>query len=149
MEQLGIGRQYTSGEITNGANPLTLYDRYGSMAYGVILTIIPEPELAQEVLIDLFASSELKSQWGVSSHTAGEIIRLARIKALAARAASLDLHQGNITSDMTNTTEVEKLVFDLSFRQGYTVEDVAKKLQVSQTNVLRFIHTYFKQLRSS
>ncbi len=142
-----VYRQPTSQEIIRQADHLSLYDRYGSMAYGIILQIIPEPELAQTVLVDLFTSPQIKSCAEMSSHATSEIIRLARSKAIAARLAPVAASQSISTSTTNDNTE--KLVFDLSFCQGYTLEAIAEKLQLSHTNVLKFIYTYFKHLRSS
>jgi hypothetical protein len=142
-----VERKITSQEVIRHKDQLTLYDRYGSMAYGIILRIIPDPESAQAVLIDLFSSPELKACAEVPAHTAGEIIRLARIKALAAKPDSTTFVPTRPDSDTNDN--LEKLVFDLSFCQGYSPETIAEKLQLSRTNVLKSIYTYFKNLRSS
>ncbi len=139
-----VYRKPTSQEIIRQADHLSLYDRYGSMAYGIILQIIPEPELAQSVLIDLFSSLQIRSYAEMSAHTTGNIIRLARSKAIAAR--PVPVTQSIPISNTNDNTE--KLVFDLSFCQGYSLEAIAKKLQLSHTNVLKSIYTYFKHLRS-
>ncbi|RYZ47812.1 MAG: hypothetical protein EOP49_20260, partial [Sphingobacteriales bacterium] len=68
---------------------LTLYDRYGAMAYGVIMQIIPQPDLAQNVLIDLFASPEIASLPDSPSQAACAIVRMARTKALSAKSVEL------------------------------------------------------------
>ncbi|WP_381503932.1 RNA polymerase sigma factor [Spirosoma flavum] len=142
-----VYKQPTSQEVIRQADHLALYDRYGSMAYGLILQIIPEPDLAQAVLVDLFTSPQLKSYAETPSQVAGEIIRLARNKALIAK----PIHTTPSLSIPVSTTNdnTAKLVFDLSFCQGYTPEAIAEKLQLSRTNVLKSIYTYFKQLRSS
>ncbi|WP_461135949.1 hypothetical protein [Spirosoma lituiforme] len=148
-----VEQKQTSPEVIRRVGQLTLYDRYGSMAYGVILRIIPEPEPAQAVLIDLFSSPQLREYAGTSSHTAGEIIRLARQKALTARSTAT-LSSPIVTDSTRNRNfaandNVENTVFELSFCQGYSTDAIAEKLQLSQTNVLKSIYTYFKQLRSS
>ena len=131
-----------SQEGNRAVDRLSLYDRYGSIAYGIILQIIPEPELAQTVLIDLFTSPQVKSYTDTPLQAGGEIIRLARAKALQARPTI------QAPFPVTNDN-AEKLVFELSFYQGYTIEEIATKLQLSQTDVLKTIHCYFKKLRSS
>ncbi|AKD54114.1 hypothetical protein [Spirosoma radiotolerans] len=146
-------KRQTSQEVIRHADQLTLYDRYGSMAYGVILRIIPEPERAQAVLIDLFSSPQLLACAEIPTHTAGEIIRLARAKALAAKCvapvSSLTLSDSDVNGHFDTNDNVENIVFDLSFCQGYSLEAIAEKLQLSRTNVLKSIYTYFKHLRSS
>ncbi|WP_240625434.1 hypothetical protein [Spirosoma pollinicola] len=119
------------------------------MAYGVILRIIPQTQIAQAVLINLFSSPELKACVDDPSHAAGEIIRLARTKALAARPVpnNDDTKRLRPVVDMNDT--VEKVVFDLSFCQGYTPDAIAEKLHLSRTNVMKSIYVYFKDLRSS
>ena len=146
-------KKQNSQEVIRHADHLTLYDRYGSMAYGIILRIIPEPEQAQAVLVDLFSSPQLKEFAATPAHTAGEIIRLARLKALAVKPvatfSSPTLADSGINTDFDANDNVENVVFNLSFCQGYSTEAIADKLQLPRTNVLKSIHTYFKQLRSS
>lgn len=143
-----INIESTSQKPLVCVNHLALYDQYGSMAYGVILHILPDPTLAQAVLIDLFRSPQLKSY--TKAPTAGEIIRLARVKALAARPILTNPAQESVPLPTENdTTNTAKLVFTLSFCQGYTVEEIAEKLQLSSRSVLKAFHTYFNYLRSS
>lgn len=129
-----------------------LYDQYGPMAYGIILRIIPEPEQAQAVLVDLFSSPQLREFSETPAHIAGEIIRLARLKALAARSATIlppRSSNSTINNAFNANDNLENIVFNLSFCQGYSTDAIAEKLQLTRTNVLRSIYTYFKQLRSS
>ena len=142
-------RKRDAQEVIRHADRLSLYDRYGSIAYGIILQIISEPELAQTVLIDVFSSPQISSLTESSAYAIGPIIRLARAKALEARPESTALNQPLPIQVSETNVNTEKLVFNLSFYQGYTTEEIADKLQLSQTNVLKTIYTYFKQLRSS
>lgn len=137
----------TVEERTPGADCLTLYDRYGGLAYGIILQILPEPEQAQRVLIDLFSSPQVKSYTEFSNRVSGGIIRLAREKALAARPTTLTKSLTIPTITVNDTTD--KLVFDLSFYKGHTIDEIADKLQLSRANVLTKISSYFKHHRSS
>ena len=138
--------QKTSQAVLIKEELLALYDQYGSMAYGVILSIIPEPELAQAVLVDLFASLQVVSD--NQEPSAIEIIRLARIKALDAKPRYI--RQVSVPLLVANDTiDTAKLVFDLSFCQGYNIDAVAEKLDLSPKNVLNVLYTYFKHLRSS
>lgn len=142
-----VEKQSASQEVSRQVDALTLYDRYGSMAYGIILRIIPEPETAQTVLIDLFASPPLRSLTNVTARTAGEIIRLARTKALAAK-SDVNTSAPPVLAYVANDN-TPKLVFDLLFTQAYTPEAFADKLQLSRSTVLESIYTHFKHLRSS
>lgn len=142
-----VEKKSTSQEVARYSAHLTLYDQYGAMAYGIILRIIPQPQIAQAVLINLFSSPELTACVDNPAHAAGEIIRLARTKALTARPVPDDTVEPKPVSTPNDT--VEKAVFDLSFCQGYTPDAIAEKLQLSRTNVLKSIYSYFKNLRSS
>ncbi len=128
-------------ESTPGADCLTLYDRYGGLAYGLILQIIPEPEQAQRILIDLFSSPQVKSYTEFSNRVSCGIIRLAREKALAARPATL-------TKSLTVNDTTDKSAFDLSFYKGHTIDEIADKMQLSRAGVLTKISSYFKHHRS-
>ena len=129
-------------EITPGADCLTLYDRYGGLAYGIILQIIPEPEQAQRVLVDLFSSLQVKSYTEFSNRVSSGIIRLAREKALAARPPAL-------TKPLTVNDTTDKSAFELSFYKGHTIDEIADKMQLSRASVLTKISSYFKHHRPS
>ena len=137
----------TVRESTSGADCLTLYDRYGGLAYGIILQIIPEPEQAQRVLIDLFSSPQVKAYTEFSNRVSSGIIRLAREKALAARPITGTMSLASSVMAVNDTTD--KSVFDLSFYKGHTIDEIADKLQLSRANVLTKISAYFKHHRSS
>ncbi len=127
---------------------LALYDQYGSVAYGIILQILPQPHLAQEVLVDLFASPELGAYQAQPSSMALAIVRLARARALAAK-AKLEAASPVKGPGVVSTTDLPKLIFDLSFCQGCTPDQIAERLQLSKADVLIAIHTYFKSFRHS
>ncbi|MVM41498.1 hypothetical protein GO730_33750 [Spirosoma sp. HMF3257] len=132
--------------VNRETNCLSLYDRFGALAYGIILQIIPEPEIAQTVLVDLFSSLPIEFYAEGSDPVSSELIRLARKKALAAKP---ERYNRSLSSqEPTTNDDLGKLVFDLSFYQGFSVEDIADKLQLTKTNVLSMIYAYFKQQRS-
>ncbi|GAB4022297.1 hypothetical protein [Spirosoma koreense] len=146
LKRINIDSAYR--EVSGAVDQLALYDKYSAMAYGIILTIIPEPEVAQKVLMDLFASPPLSAC--PEAPTAGEIIRLARTKALAAKSVSVNLPDSPIPFAQSNdAVNIAEIVFNLSFCQGYTPEAVAEKLNLSTTNVFKAFYSYFKHLRSS
>ena len=133
-------------KVTSGDDCLSLYDRYGSLVYGVILRILPEPKLAQTVLIDLFTCPEVKSYTESPLLVSSKLIRLARAKALGARSAN---SIKSLTISPTTNEDLNKRVFDLSFYEGYSVQEIAEKLHLSPADVLKMISVYFKQQRTS
>ncbi|GAB3999135.1 hypothetical protein GCM10028807_48500 [Spirosoma daeguense] len=135
--------------IKNNADDslLSLYDRYSSLAYGVILQIIPEQALAQKVLVDLFSSEEVKSYAQDPIAANGKLIRLARNKALEARPAHLI--KTFAIDALTVSDDLGKLVFELSFYQGYSIPEIAEKLKLPSADVMKTLSTYFKQHRTS
>lgn len=126
---------------------LALYDRYGSMAYGIILQIIPQSQQAQAVLVDLFASSELQNYTTPSSNVAMAIIRMARSKALEAKART-GAFPHPVEPDKRKAS-LPEIVFDMAFRQGYSVDAVADSLQLAKKDVLKAIRDYSISFRQA
>lgn len=124
---------------------LALYDTYGSLAYGVILQIIPQQEVAQEVLVNLFTSPQLNQCVESPATTSCAIIRLARQQALEA-SRSLPSFSAQLPIEKNN---LPKTIFDLSFRQGYEPRIIAEQLQIPYAEVIKSIRDYFKYLRTS
>jgi DNA-directed RNA polymerase specialized sigma24 family protein len=138
-------------EVKVDSNRIKLYERYGAMAYGVILQIIPEKDLAQRILIDLFSSSQIEElNPEATQGVASSIIRQARSKALAARkttSSNTDLFVSTTTAPGNN--KQAKFVFNLAFCQGFTPETIAQRLQIPYSVVMQAIHEYFLFLRTS
>ncbi|MNL78489.1 hypothetical protein D3C87_2048900 [compost metagenome] len=42
-----------------------------------------------------------------------------------------------------------QIIFDLAFRQGFTPDEVAGKLNISKAEVLRSFHEFFKSYRNA
>lgn len=125
---------------------LTLYDRYGAMAYGVIMQIIPQPDLAQKVLIDLFASPEIVSLPDSPSQAACAIVRMARTKALSAKSVEIPaLAEFKLTPNID--ANLPELVFDLSFNKGFKLDAIAERLELTYFDVLKAIREYVKSIR--
>lgn len=136
-----------SGESTNPdyRDRLTLYDRYGAMAYGVITQIVPQPAIAQTVLVELFASSQVAFLPTVTpTQTACAIVRLARLKAIEARQEVPVLSGFDTNADRNDN--LPELVFDLSFNQGYRLEFVAQRLEMKYLDVLQAMRQYVRSL---
>lgn len=126
---------------------LTLYDRYGAMAYGVITQIISQPDIAQNVLIDLFASPEIRSLPDFPSQTACAIVRMARAKALRAKPVEPPALVGSKLNPGTNVN-LPELVFDLSFNKGFRLDAIAERLELTYFDVLKAIREHVKSIRT-
>lgn len=137
-----------TGNLLQNTNttPLSLYDQYGAMAYGVILQIIPHEQLAQEVLVDLFNS--------LTFHNCGEgvsnaicILRNARIKAIEFSNRFKSLLPAN--ESIVNKDDLPKLIFDLAFKQGIPLDVVAEKLGITKDDAMKAIGQQVKSFRKS
>lgn len=120
---------------------IELYERYGSMAYGVILRIIPQPEQAQAILVDLFATIPTECKPDRHERIGVLIIRLARSKALASRPGLVDR---TVTSFQPAERNLPKVVFNLAFWYGCRADEIAGRLNMATGDVLRAIRTYVK-----
>ena len=129
--------------------PLELYDKYGAMAYGIILQIIPQPHLAQEVLVNVFSSPLLQSCNSYPFTFAVCVIKLARAKAVEAKRKLMSIAPPQAENDHNTNERSPELIFDLAFREGYTPEEVAVKLNISKLEVLKAFHDFFKSYRNS
>jgi hypothetical protein len=144
-----MSRLRQTGNLLQNANttpPLSLYDQYGAMAYGVILQIIPHEQLAQEVLVDLFNS--------LTFHNCGEgvsnaicILRNARIKAIEFSNRFKSLLPAN--ESIINKDDLPKLIFDLAFKQGIPLDVVAEKLGITKDDAMKAIGQQVKSFRKS
>lgn len=120
---------------------MALYEQYGSMAYGIILRIVPQPELAQTVLVDLFATLSIAERANDTEPVSAFIIRMARRKALASRPGS---EERSLTSFQPTERNLPKVVFNLAFWHGCHVTEIADRLNIATTDVLRAIRAYVK-----
>ncbi len=123
---------------SGNANRLSLYDRYGSVAYGVILQIIPQPQQAQEILIDLFASPELQTRLSPTANITCFIVKLAREKALDYRQK-----QQLPAPALPSPTKQSELIFNLLFYQNQPPESIAERLQIQRSAVFGAIREFF------
>lgn len=131
---------------TNTKPPLSLYDQYGAMAYGVILQIIPHEQLAQEVLVDLFNSLTFQN-CGDGVNNAICILRNARIKAIEFNNRFKSLLPAN--ESIVNKDDLPKLIFDLAFKQGIPLDVVAEKLGITKDDAMKAIGQQVKSFRKS
>lgn len=138
-----------TGNLLQNANttpPLSLYDQYGAMAYGVILQIIPHEQLAQEVLVELFNS--------LTFHNCGEgvsnaicILRNARIKAIEFSNKFKSLLPANENDSIVDKDTLPKLIFDLAFKQGIPLDIVAEKFEITKDDAMKAIAQHVKSFR--
>lgn len=126
---------------------LEVYDQYGAMAYGIILQILPQVHLAQEVLVSVFSSPQLQSCNSYPFTFAACVIKLAREKAVEAKKKLTALTP--IGTEYIPGDTSPQSIFDLAFRQGFTPEEVAGKLNISKSEVLRSFHEFFKSYRNA
>ena len=149
LERINNGIQNPPPALsTNKLTPLEVYDQFGSMAYGIILQIIPQPHLAQEILVSVFSSPLLQACNSYPFSFAVCVIKLARAKAVEAKRKLSEMSPlGNI-----NTAAVDRspeAIFDLSFRQGYSPDEVAEKLHLTKSEVIKAFHDFFKSSLNS
>jgi len=146
---MSVLKRLDKTSVSGNTERLALYETYGAMAYGVILQIVPQPDLAQQVLVDLFVSPQLERCMESPASPGCSIVRLARSKALEASRTTGTLPP-SFSEYKTNEKETtEKLVFDLSFRQGHSLGTIAERLQIPYSDVMKSIRNYFKYLRTS
>ncbi|MCF0058945.1 RNA polymerase sigma factor [Dyadobacter sp. CY356] len=132
---------------TKNSAPLTtleVYDQYGAMAYGIILQIVPQPHLAQEILVSVFSSPLLQSCNSYPFTFAVCVIKLARAKAVEAKRKLLTIAPFSADNAYSSNENTPELIFDLAFRQGYSPDEVAEKLKISKSEVLKAFHEFFK-----
>lgn len=149
LGQMNNGTDYQSIIKADQLSILELYDKYSAMAYGIILQIIPQPHLAQEILVGVFSSPLLQSCNSYPFSFAVCIIKLARAKAVEAKRKLESIEPKSLENSLIKSDRSPQLIFDLAFRQGFTPEEVAEKLDISKSEVLKAFHDFFKSHRNS
>lgn len=145
LEQFG-GRSKIHKAVSHRAR-LTLYDQYGAMAYGVITQIIPQPDIAQRVLIDLFASTQMNSIRESPGNMACAIVRLARTKALEAKPMDPTSLIGSEFQSGLNDN-LPKFIFNLLFIKGFKLDTVAERLKMTHWDVLKAMREHVHSMRT-
>ncbi|GAB3640455.1 hypothetical protein [Spirosoma arcticum] len=142
-----FNRKSIANEPVSYTDQLTLYDQYGAMAYGIIIQIVPQPAIAQTVLIDLFTSTQVKLVRESPTNTACAIVRMARMKALEAKSAQSSV---SISAEPQSgsTDNLPKLIFDLSFIRGINPEALAERLEMTYWDVLKALREHVKFMRT-
>jgi hypothetical protein len=149
LERMNNGRSSQPVTQSGKLSSLEIYDRFGAMAYGIILQIIPQPHLAQEILVSVFSSPLLQACNSYPFSFAVCVIKLARSKAVEAKRKLEMIEPKNLENSSTFGDWTPQLIFDLAFRQGFTPEEVASKLNISKSEVLRAFHDFFKSPSNS
>lgn len=132
-------------KITNIDRALMLYDKYGSLAYGVILQIVPNDKLAQETLVELFNSSALLNCWD-SLNEVGCVIRNARIKALESKNRMDELLPNSTDSYTEGVNWTPELIFNLSFKQGLSLELLADRFGMPKEELMKAVRTHISSI---
>ena len=123
---------------------LSLYDTYSSIAYGVILQILPQENLAQDTLVSVFTTLSVQDCRSCQFGSAIYIIRQARTKAIEVKNK---LSNNVIDTLFFDGKSVSEMIFELSFRQGQAPELIAQRLNIPKAQVLKEIYEYFKSFR--
>ena len=150
MNELERAGNSVDGQALSKPKTLTsleVYDQYGAMAYGIILQILPQVHVAQEVLVSVFSSPQLQSCNSYPFTFAACVIKLARAKAVEAKRKLTALAPAGAENAYGDTSP--QSIFDLAFRQGFTPDEVADKLNISKNDVLRSFHEFFKSYRNA
>ena len=141
MSELSLcANECGSLDVDGDVNRLSLYEQYGSIAYGLILQFLPQPYHAQEILADLFASLALQVNMPALART---ITRLAREKALGYRQRQdLPIYSPPESADQPGQ------VVNLLFYQNQPHGSTSGQLQVQRSAIPRFIWEFFDLLPS-
>ena len=149
LDQLSNFDKSTTSVISGNLTSIEVYDKFGAMAYGIILQIIPQPHLAQEILVEVFASPLLQSCNSYPFSFAACVIKLARAKAVETKRKLMSAVPAHHDSTMNHAANSPQFIFELAFCQGYTPEEVAEKLSISKSEVLKSFHDFFQSHRNS
>lgn len=150
MESLRqVGERSEVGKGASHTARLTLYDQYSAMAYGVITQIVAQPDIAQRVLIDLFASDQMNSLPEWPGSTACAVVRLARQKALEAKLMEPLIAIGSESEFNYDLTDnLPKFIFNLLFTKGFKPDTVAERLKMTQGDVMKAMREHVRSMRT-
>ena len=148
-----------------------LYDRYSKALFAVITQIIPQQEIAEDVLQEVF----VKIWQHIRSYDPGKgrlytwMLNIARNQAID-RTRSKDFNKGNKTTGLSdnvynrntelriddvglkktlnNLPEENRKLLELAYFQGYTQEEISKLLSIPLGTVKTRIRATIMQLRT-
>jgi hypothetical protein len=147
-----LDRSAGNGTLRHHRKPIdqrALYDRFGAMAYGIILQILPQTHLAQEALLEVFTSAQLPSFSNSSINPAISIIRIAREKAFEFKEKGREREAAISEPFSTNSSYSPESIFDLSFRQGYSFEAISENSGLSRPEFLKAVRDFIHVFRRS
>ncbi len=134
----------SSHKVPLHTEQLALYERYGALAYGVILQLIPETSAAQEVLVEVFTSAQVLACNDNEHDKTLCVVRTARAKAIAYKQRNMP----NQVIEIKGKSLPEQ-VFNLAFHQGLSPDAIAETLAIPREAVLKAINEHFKNFRKS
>ncbi|GAB3928344.1 hypothetical protein [Larkinella terrae] len=146
-----LERSSENGALRRQRKPIdqrALYDRFGAMAYGIILQILPQNQ-AHEVLLEVFKSVNLLSFSNPAVSPAITIIRMARAKAFEYKEKTGQAQREQIEPISSTGSYSPESIFDLTFRQGYSFEAISEQSGISKPEILRAIRDYFQMFHRS
>lgn len=149
-----------------------LYDHYSKALFSIILQIIPQQELAEDVLQEVFVKiwQNIKSYDSAKGRLYTWMLNIARNQAID-RTRSKDFNNKGKTIELSETVYSDKLgtetkiddtgirkvinglpeenrkLLELSYFQGYTQEEIAKMMNIPLGTVKTRIRTTIIQLR--
>ncbi len=126
---------------------LALYNRFGAIAYGMILQIVPQEALAQQILVDVFSSAELRHCYTKTGSALACVIKITREKAFSAK----QVLEKDVTKTSGNVSKAEaltpELLFNLSYKQGVSLDTISSQYNIAKPDILKAIREYVKSFR--
>lgn len=149
-----------------------LYDNYSAALYSLVLTIVPEKELADDTLQEIFI--KIWRQIDSYDETKGKLFtwlinlsRNASIDALRSKGyrnskqnheltdyvhdiaggSQININQIGLKKLVSNLEKDYRILIELSYFQGYTQDEISKMLQIPLGTVKTRLRTAIIQLR--
>lgn len=170
--------RYTESELLQGLQSHDeqaygfLYDNYSKALFGIIYQLIPQQEVAEDILQEVFVKiwQNIKSYDATKGRLYTWMLNIARNQAID-RTRSKDFNNSNKTTELSEnvytdkgTTEIKmddiglrrtldnlpeenRKLIELAYFQGYTQEEIAKLLNIPLGTVKTRIRTTIIQLR--
>lgn len=125
--------------------------KYADTVYGLIVRSVKDPKLAEDLFLKVFL--EIKNHMS-SQQDEGVLIKIiAIIKRVITQSGNQLLCTSKLKLDSASTCTVEmiesqaKTIFDLVYLDGYSLDEVSKKSELSITEVKKCIHQSVEKLR--
>ena len=113
----------------------------------MILQIVPQEALAQQILVDVFSSAELKHCYTKTGSALACIIKITREKAFGAK----QILEKDVTNGSGSVSKKEVLtpevLFNLSYKQGVPLDTIASQYGIAKPDILKAIREYVKSFR--